>query len=615
VNYFITSTATVLAALCAALAQRCVATIPSRGILSAYLLCLAAVHPAWAVPPEVIAVEQERITTIARISEPTLAIFDSAGQGGGSGVLISSDGYALTNFHVTAPCGPAMKCGMNDGKLYDAVIVGLDPPGDVALIKLLGRDDFPAAELGDSDASRVGDNVFVVGNPFLLAEDYHPTVTYGILSGTHRYQYPAGTLLEYADCLQTDASINPGNSGGPLFNSQGQLIGINGRGSFEKRGRVNVGVGYAISINQIKHFLSHLKAGRVVDHATLGATVTSVDSGQVVVDDLLERSDAYRRGLRYGDRVLSFAGRDISTANAMKNALGIFPAGWRTTLSFRDEDETTKTAVRLASLHGPGELESLIQKQAAQLTPIQPPGQDEEDNEAPKLPAITKTPPKPKLPESVKSTYIERTGFANYWFNRHHQGRLQQACNQVHSIEAELPLAILAHDGTGQAVRIAASAGLGEYRSNQGEFRARFDGNQQGIGGPPGSGGLLAAVDSYRRFISDGITAFDEVVYFGQLPVGRNLKLHDCLIATRSGLNTHFYFDLDSHNLVYMELFTADDLDPCEIAFSEFKSWKSGQLPYEWEVRYGDEIYTTLAVESYSQSDLTDDAASEANND
>src|SRR6185503_5826956 len=164
---------------------------------------------------------------------------------------------------------------------------------------------------------------------FLLATDFQPTVTYGIVSGTHRYQPPAGTLLEYADCIQTDAAINPGNSGGPLFNAKGDLIGINGRGSFEKRGRVNVGVGYAISINQIKHFLGYLKSGRIVDHATLGATVSTDKDGRVVIDDLLEDSDAYRRGLRYDDEVVAFGGREIRTVNAFKNVLGIYPNGWR----------------------------------------------------------------------------------------------------------------------------------------------------------------------------------------------------------------------------------------------------------------------------------------------
>ena len=111
-----------------------------------------------------------------------------------------------------------------------------------------------------------------MGNPFLLATDFTPTVTFGLISGVHRYQYPSGTLLEYTDCIQIDTSINPGNSGGPLFNMDGELIGINGRGSFEKRGRVNSGVGYAISINQIKNFLGQLKAGLDTDHASLGAT-------------------------------------------------------------------------------------------------------------------------------------------------------------------------------------------------------------------------------------------------------------------------------------------------------------------------------------------------------
>src|ERR671929_103732 len=117
------------------------------------------------------------------------------------------------------------------------------------------------------------DWALAMGNPFLLATDFTPTVTFGLISGVHRYQYPSGTLLEYTDCIQIDTSINPGNSGGPLFNADGELVGINGRGSFEKRGRVNSGVGYAISTNQIKNFLRHLRAGIDTDHATLGASV------------------------------------------------------------------------------------------------------------------------------------------------------------------------------------------------------------------------------------------------------------------------------------------------------------------------------------------------------
>lgn len=586
---------------CRSIWHNCFSATLLLSVLHAAALALGA-STSSAVPPEVLAAEEARIATIRQISEPTLAVFDSAGQGGGSGVVISADGYALTNFHVTAPCGPAMKCGMNDGRLYDAVIVGIDPPGDVALIKLLGRDNFPTAELGDSDGSKVGDNVFVVGNPFLLAEDYQPTVTYGILSGTHRYQYPSGTLLEYADCLQTDASINPGNSGGPLFNAKGQLIGINGRGSFEKRGRVNVGVGYAISINQIKYFLSHLKSGRIVDHATLGATVTSLDTSRVVVDDLLERSDAFRRGLRYGDRVLSFADREITTANAMKNALGIFPAGWRTTLTFRNEEKLQTTTVRLASLHSPGELEALVETQAQQPTPIQPPG-PEDEQESPKLPDLPSKPEQAEMPKPVKDVYVERSGFANYHFNLRQQERLANACKQVGVAKPILPLVIDATDATGQTVRMVANETEGQYRSSQGEFRARFGANQQGVSGPPGSGGLLGALDSCRLFLTEGFDAFDEVVYYGQLPAGDDLALHDCIVATHHGLDIRFYFHTDTSQLAITEYFSGDDLDPCEISFRNFQPWQSGQLPYSWVVRYGDNIYTKLDIETYSQPD------------
>lgn len=324
--------------------------VPSARGLLLLTVIFARGSSALAVETPVMDAEAARISMIERVATSVVAIFASSGDGGGSGVLISPDGYAVSNFHVTSGSGDFMKCGLNDGRLYDAVIVGIDPTGDVALIKLLGRDDFPAATLGDSDNVRVGEWVFAMGNPFLLATDFHPTVTAGIVSGVHRYQYPAGTFLEYADCIQTDASINPGNSGGPLFNAGGELIGINGRGSFEKRGRVNIGAGYAISINQIKRFLDGLKGGRIVDHATLGATVSTNFDREVVVDRILEQSSAYRRGLREGDQIVSFGGRPIGSANQFKNVLGIYPDGWKVPLTYRRGGGTPRSAGRVANL-------------------------------------------------------------------------------------------------------------------------------------------------------------------------------------------------------------------------------------------------------------------------
>src|SRR5947209_7468296 len=306
--------------------------------------------------------EARRIEAISKVRPAVVAVFSENMDGGGSGVLIDPAGFALTNFHVVDE-GHAFKCGLADGVLYDAVVVGLDKVGDVALIKLLAKEKvkdkdgkevnkpFPFVPLGDSDKVQPGDWSLAMGNPFLLATDFTPTLTYGLVSGTHRYQYPAGTILEYTDCIQIDASINPGNSGGPLFNTDGELIGINGRGSFDKRGRVNSGVGYAISINQIKNFLGHLHAGLESDHASLGALVTTQTEktglGRMVVTSMLEDSDVARRGLELDDELLSFAGRPISSVNHYRNVLGLYPRGWRVPVEYRREQTRKDVLVRL----------------------------------------------------------------------------------------------------------------------------------------------------------------------------------------------------------------------------------------------------------------------------
>ena len=152
---------------------------PIARLLACTCLLAMATNSSLAIDPPaaVLQAEQARIQTIDRAMRTAVCVFAKEGSGGGSGVVISPDGYALTNFHVVQPAGSYMKCSMADDKLYDAVVVGIDPVGDVALIKLLGRSDFPAAPLANSDLVRAGDWCFAVGNPFLLATDFQPTVT------------------------------------------------------------------------------------------------------------------------------------------------------------------------------------------------------------------------------------------------------------------------------------------------------------------------------------------------------------------------------------------------------------------------------------------------------
>ena len=561
-----------------------------------------------AVDSTVVQAEQARIAAAAKAIPTVLCIFSPGGQGGGSGVVISPDGYALTNFHVAKPSGTFMKCGMADGKLYDAVLVGLDPVGDVALIKLFGRDDFPAAELADSDEVQVGDACFTMGNPFLLATDFHPSVAYGIVSGIHRYQYPAGTLLEYSDCLQVDAAINPGNSGGPLFDAQGRLLGINGRGSFEKRGRVNVGVGYAISINQIKNFLGDLKSGRIVDHATLGARVATSEDGRVVVSDTLENSDAYRRGLRYDDEIVSFAGRPIRSVNALKNILGIFPKGWRVQLTYRHEGENRDTFVRLMSVHTDNELLRKVEGHLPGEIP-QPrrPKEDGKPGEEPK-PDEPKPKPDPSLKEAVKSPVPEelkkqfeaRSGYANYYFNRQNVERLWKGLT-AHGDFSKLtgPWTLTGQAAANKQVIIRLGNSQCEIELPTGDSRIAISNGFDSVLSPPDSGGLLPALYLWRKLLVGGPSRFGQIRYEGAAPLRGFPGLYDVLNGVSDGVETRFYCDPADGFLACVEMFPDDQSDPCEVYFGDYREVDGRMLPHRMEVRYGDNVFGVFTLSNF----------------
>lgn len=301
------------------------------------------------------AAEQARMEIIERVRPAVACVFNRGNRaGGGSGVIIDAEGYGLTNFHVIAGMleDRAGDIGLPDGRIYEMEVLGIDPTGDMAMFRAVHREPFPTVELGDSDDLRVGDFTLAMGNPFLLAEDYTPTVTFGNISGIRRYQAGAGDkgrALRYTDCIQVDTSINPGNSGGPLFDLMGRLIGINGRVSIEERGRVNVGVGYAISINQIKRFIPMWRAGITTKHATAG--FTTFDRGRsVIVDQILENGPAYAAGVQLGDEIVEFAGRRIESANQFASYLGVFPARWPVEMTCLRDGRTMRFRFRLEDL-------------------------------------------------------------------------------------------------------------------------------------------------------------------------------------------------------------------------------------------------------------------------
>ncbi len=234
----------------------------------------------------------------------------------GSGVIIDPEkGYILTNNHVIANADE-IEVRLEDGKEFEAEVVGRDSKTDLALIKTKKRLDVESgAALGDSDESRVGEWVMAIGNPFGLER----TVTVGILSAKGRV-IGAGP---YDDFLQTDAAINFGNSGGPLFNMKGEVVGINT--AIVATGQ---GIGFAIPVNLARQLLPQLEKGKVI-RGWLGVSIQEVtaeiaeqfklkESTGALVAEVIEDSPAEKGGLERGDIILSFGGEDVATPNELQ---------------------------------------------------------------------------------------------------------------------------------------------------------------------------------------------------------------------------------------------------------------------------------------------------------
>ena len=592
------------------------AVVPALALAAVFVPLVAPAAPI-EVDKAVLDAQRQRIAAIKKVHPAIVAVCMQGGQGVGSGVIIDPDGYALTNFHVVEPTGPLMQAGLADGQLYDAVVCGTDKVGDVALIKLQPKEKgkpFPFVALGDSDKVRAGDWSLAMGNPFSLAMDFTPTVTYGVVSGVNRYQPPEGKgLLEYTDCIQIETSINPGNSGGPLFNMNGELIGINGRGSFEKRGRVNSGVGYAISINQIKNFMGHLRAGIDADHATLGAAVASAgDDGPLppmVVRQILDESDAFRRGLKENDQLIEFAGRPTTSTNQYKNVLGIFPKDWRVPLTVRRANARQEYLVRLMG-------------NIATEKPNQP------MTGGPPVPAPPPPPP-PKNTETGKM-YQAKKGYANWYFNLREQDKLLAAA-KTHGDFSAVPgkwvidgKFEMADRNGPMKVEVVENKDTAKVSMKMNIETTLEPLKQTDVAvqqEPIGSGGLMMAMYHYHRFLTLGAKGFEggfahggnEPFYpppaDGSAPKSLAALRVDCaVVVTKHGsVNCKWFFAHKDATLLGFETYIdrdakeTEDRDPCEVYFYDYKDVGEGRkLPHRMEVRYRDKRYAVLTVSKFT---------------
>jgi len=254
----------------------------------------------------------------------------------GSGVIISPEGYILTNEHVINNADK-IQVTLPDGREFKGEIRGKDSRSDLAIVKI-DASDLPVAVLGDSDEIKIGQWVVAIGNPFGFAlQNPEPTVTVGVVSALHR---SLGRNIvqgkDYNDFIQTDAAINPGNSGGPLVNLEGQVIGIN-VAIFSTTGGYQ-GIGFAIPVNKAKRVISLLIEGKEVVYGWLGITVQSLtedlsnyfglsDINGVLVSRVLENSPAEKAGIKEGDVIKEFDGTPVNNVRELLSMVGMAEVG------------------------------------------------------------------------------------------------------------------------------------------------------------------------------------------------------------------------------------------------------------------------------------------------
>lgn len=253
----------------------------------------------------------------------------------GSGVIISEDGYILTNNHLVARASDII-VKTKEETYKDVEIVGADPVTDIAVLKIKNGHDLPYAELGDSDSLEVGDWVMAIGNPLTLGW----TLTAGIVSAKGRsgLSFGEGTA-QLQDFIQTDAAINPGNSGGPLVNLKGKVVGINtaiATGSAFSRG--NIGIGFAVPINIAKRVSEDIIEHGEVSRGYLGISISNISSDMAeamglkstkgaLVQEVVEGTPADKAGIKQEDVIVEFDGKEIPSANKLTEFVGTTSPG------------------------------------------------------------------------------------------------------------------------------------------------------------------------------------------------------------------------------------------------------------------------------------------------
>ncbi len=271
----------------------------------------------------------------------------------GSGVIVSADGFIITNNHVIEDSAEIIVNLPGHSKEYKAKLIGNDPKSDIAVIKIEAEGLKPAM-LGSSSDLQVGDVVFAIGNPFGIGQ----SVTQGIISANHKNSVG---INEYENFIQTDASINPGNSGGALVDSRGALIGINT--AIITRSGGNNGIGFAIEIDMVKNIAQRLMEKGSIERGFLGVGIEDLTpelqnfyaaKDGALINEVYADTPAKKAGLKRGDLVVKVNDKSVNSAASLKNQIGLQSPEAEITLTYEREKKLHTTSVVLQKLSDAG---------------------------------------------------------------------------------------------------------------------------------------------------------------------------------------------------------------------------------------------------------------------
>jgi len=266
----------------------------------------------------------------------------------GSGVIVSSDGYILTNYHVVE-AADEIEVALNNGKKYKARVVGADPESDIAVLRIGANGQLPVITFAAADSIRVGDVVLAIGNPFGVGQ----TVTSGIVSALGRTHLGINTFENF---IQTDAAINPGNSGGALIDSNGNLVGINSAIYSQSGG--SMGIGFAIPVSLARNVLDQIIKNGTVTRGWIGVEVQEItpeiansfglsNTDGALIAGIMRGSPADKAGVRTGDVLLSVNDKPVTDSQTMIELVAALEPGTKTRLKLRRENRMIEVNVTI----------------------------------------------------------------------------------------------------------------------------------------------------------------------------------------------------------------------------------------------------------------------------